>query len=121
MNDWKQEIRLPSASEYVILSGLDWDTEYEVRVLAENQQGKSRPGTIYMKTSPEPTTIPGTPSPPLCPTIDGHCIIQGCSNPIRHPPSRATKIGLLRALAMRQRDFMGRRVSELLLASRRLI
>ncbi|XP_035290752.1 neural cell adhesion molecule 1a isoform X3 [Anguilla anguilla] len=58
MSDWKQELRLPSGSEHVVLSGLDWDTEYEVLVQAENQQGKSTPGSIFIKTSPEPTTIP---------------------------------------------------------------
>ncbi|XP_035290758.1 neural cell adhesion molecule 1a isoform X9 [Anguilla anguilla] len=60
MSDWKQELRLPSGSEHVVLSGLDWDTEYEVLVQAENQQGKSTPGSIFIKTSPEPTTIPAT-------------------------------------------------------------
>ncbi|XP_061103762.1 neural cell adhesion molecule 1a isoform X1 [Conger conger] len=58
MVDWKQELLLPSISQHVLLSGLEWDTEYEVHVQAENQQGKSRPGAIFIKTSPEPTTIP---------------------------------------------------------------
>ncbi|XP_036380892.1 neural cell adhesion molecule 1a isoform X3 [Megalops cyprinoides] len=58
VRDWKPEIRLPSSSEYVVLSGLAWNTEYEVYVVAENMQGKSQPGIISLRTSPEPTTIP---------------------------------------------------------------
>uniref|UniRef100_A0A674B2Y2 Neural cell adhesion molecule 1b n=1 Tax=Salmo trutta TaxID=8032 RepID=A0A674B2Y2_SALTR len=58
--DWKPEIRLPSGSEYVVLSGLEWNTEYDVFVVAENQQGKSQPGTLTFRTSPEPAAIPGT-------------------------------------------------------------
>nr|XP_046267052.1 neural cell adhesion molecule 1a isoform X3 [Scatophagus argus] len=56
--DWKPEIRLPHGSEYVVLSGLDWNTEYEVHVVAENQQGKSQPATVSFRTAIEPTTIP---------------------------------------------------------------
>ncbi|XP_052375957.1 neural cell adhesion molecule 1 isoform X5 [Oncorhynchus keta] len=56
--DWKPEIRLPSGSEYVVLSGLEWNTEYDVFVVAENQQGKSQPGTLTIRTSPEPAAIP---------------------------------------------------------------
>lgn len=52
--DWKPEIRLPNVSEYIMLTGLEWDTEYDVFVVAENQQGKSKPGTLTFKTSPEP-------------------------------------------------------------------
>ncbi|XP_048016092.1 neural cell adhesion molecule 1b isoform X7 [Megalobrama amblycephala] len=52
--DWKPEIRLPNVSEYVMLTGLEWDTEYDVFVVAENQQGKSKPGTLTFKTSLEP-------------------------------------------------------------------
>ncbi|CAB1459677.1 unnamed protein product, partial [Pleuronectes platessa] len=59
-SDWKPEIRLPNGSEYVVLSGLDWNTEYEVHVVAENQQGKSEPATLAYRTSTEPTTVPGT-------------------------------------------------------------
>uniref|UniRef100_A0A4W5LWJ3 Neural cell adhesion molecule 1a n=1 Tax=Hucho hucho TaxID=62062 RepID=A0A4W5LWJ3_9TELE len=59
VSDWKPEIRLPHGSEYVVLSSLDWDTEYEVYVVAENQQGKSQPGTISFRTAAEPTAIPG--------------------------------------------------------------
>ncbi|XP_054611154.1 neural cell adhesion molecule 1-like isoform X4 [Dunckerocampus dactyliophorus] len=59
VSDWKPEIRVPHGSEYVVLSGLDWNTEYEVRVVAENQQGKSEPGVIAFRTATEPTTMPG--------------------------------------------------------------
>ncbi|XP_075888258.1 neural cell adhesion molecule 1a isoform X4 [Nelusetta ayraudi] len=58
-SDWKPEIRIPHNSEYVVLSGLDWDTEYEVHVVAENQQGKSDPGVLSFRTSTEPSTMPG--------------------------------------------------------------
>ncbi|XP_019952941.1 neural cell adhesion molecule 1a isoform X7 [Paralichthys olivaceus] len=57
-SDWKPEIRLPHGSDHVLLSGLDWNTEYEVHVVAENQQGKSEPGTYAFRTSTEPTTVP---------------------------------------------------------------
>uniref|UniRef100_A0A8C7J241 Neural cell adhesion molecule 1 n=1 Tax=Oncorhynchus kisutch TaxID=8019 RepID=A0A8C7J241_ONCKI len=60
VSDWKPEIRLPRGSEYVVLSSLDWNTEYEVYVVAENQQGKSQPGTISFRTAAEPTAIPDT-------------------------------------------------------------
>uniref|UniRef100_A0A671NM07 Neural cell adhesion molecule 1-like n=1 Tax=Sinocyclocheilus anshuiensis TaxID=1608454 RepID=A0A671NM07_9TELE len=53
-SDWKPEIRLPNVSEYVMLIGLEWDTEYDVFVVAENQQGKSKPGTLTFRTSSEP-------------------------------------------------------------------
>ncbi|XP_052431984.1 neural cell adhesion molecule 1b isoform X15 [Carassius gibelio] len=53
-SDWKPEIRLPNVSEYVILIELEWDTEYDVFVVAENQQGKSKPGTLTFRTSSEP-------------------------------------------------------------------
>ncbi|XP_058484346.1 neural cell adhesion molecule 1a isoform X6 [Solea solea] len=58
VSDWKPEIRLPHGSEYVVLFGLDWDTEYEVHVVAENQQGRSDPGILSFRTATEPTTIP---------------------------------------------------------------
>ncbi|XP_061072723.1 neural cell adhesion molecule 1-like isoform X2 [Conger conger] len=58
--EWKPELRLPSSSLYVVLSELDWDTEYEVYVVAENVQGKSQPGVLSFRTSPEPTAIPDT-------------------------------------------------------------
>ncbi|XP_047449399.1 neural cell adhesion molecule 1b isoform X4 [Mugil cephalus] len=57
-SDWKPEIRLPSSSDYVVLSGLEWDTEYNVLVVAENQKGKSSPATMSFKTSSEPEAIP---------------------------------------------------------------
>ncbi|XP_071351908.1 neural cell adhesion molecule 1b isoform X3 [Trachinotus anak] len=56
--EWKPEIRLPSGSEYVVLSGLEWDTEYNVYVVAENQKGKSQPATISFRTSTVPDAIP---------------------------------------------------------------
>ncbi|XP_076002230.1 neural cell adhesion molecule 1b [Genypterus blacodes] len=58
MSDWKPEIRLPSGSDYVVLSGLDWDTEYSVNVVAENQKGKSQPATLSLRTSTQPAAIP---------------------------------------------------------------
>ncbi|XP_074468269.1 neural cell adhesion molecule 1a isoform X2 [Sebastes fasciatus] len=58
VSDWKPEIRMPSNSEHVTLSGLEWNTEYEVHVVAENQQGKSVPGIISFRTATDPTTIP---------------------------------------------------------------
>uniref|UniRef100_A0A672YYT3 Neural cell adhesion molecule 1a n=1 Tax=Sphaeramia orbicularis TaxID=375764 RepID=A0A672YYT3_9TELE len=58
VSDWKPEIRIPYGSDYVILNGLEWNTEYEVHVLAENQRGKSQPGIQYMRTATQPTTIP---------------------------------------------------------------
>uniref|UniRef100_A0A665UZM1 Neural cell adhesion molecule 1-like n=1 Tax=Echeneis naucrates TaxID=173247 RepID=A0A665UZM1_ECHNA len=58
--EWKPEIRLPYGSEYVVLSGLDWNTEYVIHVVAENQRGKSVPGVLSVRTATEPTTIPDT-------------------------------------------------------------
>ncbi|KAM9729273.1 neural cell adhesion molecule 1a isoform 8-T8 [Menidia menidia] len=58
VSDWKPEIRLPYSSEYALLNGLDWNTEYEVLVVAENQQGKSEPGILSFRTAVEPTTVP---------------------------------------------------------------
>lgn len=60
VSDWKPEMRLPFDSDYIVLSGLEWNTEYEVHVVAENQQGKSKPGILAFKTDTEPTTVPGT-------------------------------------------------------------
>ncbi|XP_058866156.1 neural cell adhesion molecule 1-like isoform X9 [Acipenser ruthenus] len=60
MDDWKPEIRLPADSEYAILGGLEWNTEYEIYVVAENQQGKSKPSTLFFRTVPEPTSMPAT-------------------------------------------------------------
>lgn len=59
--NWRPEIRLPSESSYVILSSLEWNTDYEVQVVAVNQQGKSQPSVLFQRTSPEPTAIPGNP------------------------------------------------------------
>ncbi|XP_067364888.1 neural cell adhesion molecule 1b isoform X5 [Channa argus] len=57
-SEWKPEIRVPSSSAYVILRGLEWDTEYSVYVVAENQKGKSQPGTLSFRTSTKPEAIP---------------------------------------------------------------
>ncbi|XP_034539537.1 neural cell adhesion molecule 1-like [Notolabrus celidotus] len=58
VSDWKPEIRFPHDSEHAVLSGLEWDTEYEVHVVAENEQGKSEPGIYSFRTAAEPTTVP---------------------------------------------------------------
>ncbi|TSQ58029.1 Neural cell adhesion molecule 1 [Bagarius yarrelli] len=55
---WKDELRVPSTSGHVLLSGLDWNTEYDVTVVAENQQGKSQPGSLNFRTASEPSTTP---------------------------------------------------------------
>ncbi|KAK3524331.1 hypothetical protein QTP70_028054 [Hemibagrus guttatus] len=57
-NNWKTVIRVPNGGEFYVLRGLDWNTEYEVSVVAENQQGRSDPGTLFFRTSAEPTAIP---------------------------------------------------------------
>lgn len=44
----------------MVLSGLEWDTEYNVYVVAENQKGKSQPATMSFRTSTEPDAISGT-------------------------------------------------------------
>ncbi|XP_067421681.1 neural cell adhesion molecule 1 isoform X2 [Emydura macquarii macquarii] len=59
-SDWKPEIRLPSGSDHVMLKSLDWNAEYEVYVIAENQQGKSKPARYAFRTSAQPTVIPAT-------------------------------------------------------------
>lgn len=67
MSEWKPEIRMPSNSDYVILSGLQWDTEYDVVVVAENEKGKSQAATVSLRTAPKPEAIPGRfrrPRPP---------------------------------------------------------
>ncbi|XP_026878207.2 neural cell adhesion molecule 1b isoform X3 [Electrophorus electricus] len=56
--DWKPEVRLPGWSEHTLLSGLDWDTEYDVLVVAENQRGKSQPTTLAFRTALEPAANP---------------------------------------------------------------
>ncbi|XP_047235162.1 neural cell adhesion molecule 1a isoform X5 [Girardinichthys multiradiatus] len=60
VSDWKPELRLPPASEYIMLNGLDWNTDYEIRVVAENQRGRSEPSITSFRTATEPTTIPDT-------------------------------------------------------------
>uniref|UniRef100_A0A8D0GRK2 Neural cell adhesion molecule 1 n=1 Tax=Sphenodon punctatus TaxID=8508 RepID=A0A8D0GRK2_SPHPU len=60
--DWKPEIRLPSGSDHVMLKSLDWNAEYEVFVVAENQQGKSKPAHFAFRTSAQPTVIPASTS-----------------------------------------------------------
>ncbi|XP_029111327.1 neural cell adhesion molecule 1b isoform X2 [Scleropages formosus] len=60
---WRPGIRLPSATESAVLSGLDWDTEYHVYVVAENQRGRSQPGTLSFRTPPAPTAAPDSLSP----------------------------------------------------------
>ncbi|XP_016532393.1 neural cell adhesion molecule 1a isoform X11 [Poecilia formosa] len=60
MSDWKPETHLPSTSNYAMLSGLDWNTDYEVRVVAENQRGRSEPSITSFRTASEPTTVPAT-------------------------------------------------------------
>ncbi|XP_062873049.1 neural cell adhesion molecule 1b [Trichomycterus rosablanca] len=55
---WKTEMRVPSTTGYALLSGLDWNTEYDVLVVAENQQGKSQPGMLSFRTSSEPSATP---------------------------------------------------------------
>lgn len=57
-SDWKPEIRLPTNSEHVVISGLMWNMEYVVYVVAENQQGKSMPSVYFFRTGAEPTAIP---------------------------------------------------------------
>ncbi|PWA22085.1 hypothetical protein CCH79_00010324 [Gambusia affinis] len=57
-SQWKPEIRMPSGSDYVVLRGLDWDTEYDVYVVAENLKGKSPPATMSFRTSAEPEAFP---------------------------------------------------------------
>nr|XP_036848554.1 neural cell adhesion molecule 1 isoform X21 [Manis javanica] len=59
-SEWKPEIRLPSGSDHVMLKALDWNAEYEVYVVAENQQGKSKAAHFVFRTSAQPTAIPAT-------------------------------------------------------------
>ncbi|XP_077579190.1 neural cell adhesion molecule 1b isoform X10 [Stigmatopora nigra] len=63
-SQWKPEIRMPSDSDYVILSGLDWDTDYDISVVAENQKGKSQRATMSAKTSVQPAVMPATQGSP---------------------------------------------------------
>ncbi|XP_019729887.1 neural cell adhesion molecule 1b isoform X4 [Hippocampus comes] len=55
---WKPEIRMPSDSDYVILSGLEWDTIYDISVVAENQKGKSEQASMSIRTSVQPAVMP---------------------------------------------------------------
>ncbi|XP_036921518.1 neural cell adhesion molecule 1 isoform X21 [Sturnira hondurensis] len=59
-SEWKPEIRLPSSSDHIMLKSLDWNADYEVYVVAENQQGKSKAAHFMFKTSAQPTAIPAT-------------------------------------------------------------
>ncbi|XP_039619950.1 neural cell adhesion molecule 1a isoform X7 [Polypterus senegalus] len=59
VQDWKPEIKLPALSDYAVITGLEWNTEYEVSVEAVNQQGKSKPAIFMFRTSPQPTAMPG--------------------------------------------------------------
>ncbi|XP_063063403.1 neural cell adhesion molecule 1b isoform X1 [Engraulis encrasicolus] len=52
--EWHQEMRMPGGSDYALLNGLTWDTEYEVAVFAGNIQGKSPPAQLTFKTSAQP-------------------------------------------------------------------
>ncbi|XP_042071124.1 neural cell adhesion molecule 1-like isoform X4 [Haplochromis burtoni] len=77
VSDWKPELRLPSDSTYIVLNSLEWNTEYEVHVVAENEQGKSKPGILTFKTDTEPTTVPGT--IPIIPTPSIHTHQPQCT------------------------------------------
>lgn len=57
--EWEPEIRVPYVSEYVTLNRLKWNTKYDVVVVAENQQGKSKPGTLTVITPTEPAATTG--------------------------------------------------------------
>lgn len=50
---------MPSNSDYMILNGLLWDTEYDVVVVAENEKGKSQAATVSFRTTTKPEAIPG--------------------------------------------------------------
>lgn len=50
---------MPSDSDYVILSGLEWDTIYDISVVAENQKGKSEQARMSIRTSVQPAVMPG--------------------------------------------------------------
>ncbi|KAM4828353.1 neural cell adhesion molecule 1 isoform 3-T3 [Thomomys bottae] len=62
-SEWKPEIRLPSGSDHIMLKALEWNAEYEVYVVAENQQGKSKAAHFVFRTSAQPTAIPANGSP----------------------------------------------------------
>ncbi|KAM4547318.1 neural cell adhesion molecule 1a isoform 3-T3 [Fundulus diaphanus] len=60
VSDWKPERRLPPLSDYVTLTDLDWNTDYEIHVVAVNQRGPSEPSVTSFRTATEPTTVPDT-------------------------------------------------------------
>lgn len=60
--EWSPETRVPSVSNHFMLKSLAWNAEYEVSVIAENLQGKSKPARFTFKTLFEPTAIPAGPS-----------------------------------------------------------
>ncbi|XP_044138209.1 neural cell adhesion molecule 1 isoform X2 [Bufo gargarizans] len=60
--DWKPEMRIPSNSDHIMLHSLDWNAEYELVVIAENQRGKSKAALLNFKTTTKPTVIPATTS-----------------------------------------------------------
>uniref|UniRef100_A0A6I8SEQ9 Neural cell adhesion molecule 1 n=1 Tax=Xenopus tropicalis TaxID=8364 RepID=A0A6I8SEQ9_XENTR len=60
--DWKPEMRVPSSSHHVMLKALEWNVEYEVIVVAENQQGKSKPARLSFRTTAKPTATTATTS-----------------------------------------------------------
>ncbi|MEE6484707.1 hypothetical protein FKM82_013982 [Ascaphus truei] len=62
VQEWKPEFRIPSSSGHVMLKSLEWNVEYEVSVVAENQQGKSKAARYSFRTMAQPTAIPATTS-----------------------------------------------------------
>ncbi|XP_078538491.1 neural cell adhesion molecule 1 isoform X4 [Lissotriton helveticus] len=60
--EWSPETKVPSVSNHFMLKSLAWNAEYEVSVIAENLQGKSKPARFIFKTLFEPTAIPAGPS-----------------------------------------------------------
>ncbi|XP_056400781.1 neural cell adhesion molecule 1 isoform X3 [Hyla sarda] len=60
--DWKPEMKISSDGDHIMLRSLDWNAEYEVVVVAENQQGKSKAAFFNFKTTTKPTVIPATTS-----------------------------------------------------------
>ncbi|XP_053308252.1 neural cell adhesion molecule 1 isoform X1 [Spea bombifrons] len=58
--EWKPEMKIPSSSDHVLLKSLEWNAEYEVLVVAENQQGRSKAAHFKFYTMGKPTVIPAT-------------------------------------------------------------
>ncbi|XP_075047455.1 neural cell adhesion molecule 1 isoform X7 [Mixophyes fleayi] len=56
--DWKPEIKMASDADHILLQALEWNAEYEVVVVAENQQGKSKSALFNFRTTTKPTVIP---------------------------------------------------------------